>query len=216
MDVMHSEPPTRVKIDKDERLGWSSDRPRREGGPPRKPDVSVRCHVLAPSDRLRYSPGSLVLVASESVEERERFADRLIAEKGSVLSLEKVRGLLEGRVEEEQLDAKSAELLDAAIAKRLATNQTVVVLADGLDEEERERHVRAAFAHGRPRHLILVESAEQPADDERRAAVGRLRKAIEAAALGAEGFHTALRLSGSSLGEVKRIVFRPPPRPDDD
>ena len=214
---MESESSTRaVKIDKDERLGWSSDRPRREGGPPRKPDVSVRCHVLAPSDRLRYSPGSLVLIASESADERERFADRLVPEKGSVLSQEKVRGLLAGRVEEDELDAKTQELLDAAIAKRLAANQTVVVLADGLDPEERERHVRAAHSHGRPRHLILVESTEQPADDERRAAVGRLRKAVETGDLGAEGFNTALRLSGSSLGEVKRIVFRPPPRPDDD
>ena len=213
---MQTDPPTRaVKIDKDERLGWSSDRPRREGGPVRKPDVSVRCHVLAPADRLRYSPGSLLLIASESATERERFADRLVPEKGSVLSREKVRGLLEGRVEEDLLEEKTTELLDAAITKRLAANQTVVVLVDGLDPEERERHVRAAFAQGRPRHLILVEG-EAPEDDERRAAVGRLRKAVETGDLGGEGFHTALRLSGSSVGEVKRIVFRPPPRPDDD
>ena len=214
---MQSDPSTRaVKIDKDERLGWSSDRPRREGGPPRKPDVSVRCQVLAPADRLRYSPGSLLLIASESVAERERLADRLIPEKGSVFSLEKVRGLLAGRVDEGELEAKTAELLDAAVAKRLAANQTVVVLADGLDPSERERHVRAAFAHGRPRHLILVEGSEAPADDERRSAVGRLRKLVETGDLGGEGFNTALRLSGSSVAEVKRIVFRPPPRPDDD
>lgn len=214
---MQTDPPTRaVKIDKDERLGWSSDRPRREGAPPRKPDVSVRCHVLAPSDRLRYSPGSLVLIASEQASEREAFAERLVPEKGSVLSLEKVRGLLAGRVEEDELEVKAAELLDAAIAKRLAANQTVVVLADGLDPEERERHVRAAHSHGRPRHLILVEGSELPGDEERKAAVGRLRKAVETGDLGAEGFNTALRLSGRSRDEVKRIVFRPPPRPDDD
>ena len=31
-----------VKIPSDERGGWSSDRPRKAGGPPRPPDVSVR------------------------------------------------------------------------------------------------------------------------------------------------------------------------------
>lgn len=212
---MSSDQPTRVKIDQDERLGWSSDRPRRAGGPPRKPDVSVRCHVLAPSDRLRYSPGSLVLIASASAEERERFAERLVPEKGSVLSLEKVLGLLAGRVDEDQLEAKAGELLGAAIDKRLAANQTVVVLADGLDEEERERFVRAAHAAGRPRHLVLLEG-EAPEDEDRRNALGRLRKALEAGSLGEEGFNTALRLGGRTIGEVKRIVFRPPPRPDDD
>jgi hypothetical protein len=32
--------------------------------------------------------------------------------------------------------------------------------------------------------------------------------------MGADGFHTALRLSGSTVSELKKIVFRPPPRDD--
>ena len=51
-------PPARsVKIGEDERTGWSSDRPRRDGAPPRPADLTVHCRVLAPADRLRYSPG---------------------------------------------------------------------------------------------------------------------------------------------------------------
>jgi hypothetical protein len=33
--------------------------------------------------------------------------------------------------------------------------------------------------------------------------------------LGEEGFQTALRLGGNTASEVKRILFRPPPREDD-
>src|ERR687885_1440202 len=99
-----------VRIADDERGGWSSDRPRR-GGPPRPPDISVRCRVLSPSEQLRYSPGSLVLVASPSAAQRDAFAERLITARGALLSLEKVRALLAGRVADEELDERAQELL---------------------------------------------------------------------------------------------------------
>jgi len=63
-----------VKISADERTGWSSERPRRDGAPPRPADVSVRSRVLAPSDRLRYSPGSLLLIVGAVASEPDRFA----------------------------------------------------------------------------------------------------------------------------------------------
>src|SRR5206468_6978425 len=97
-----STPPNQrsIKISDDERGGWSSDRPRPGGGPPRKPDVSTRCRVLTPTDVLRYSPGSLLIVASASTRDRDAFVERLIETKSAVLSIEKVRGLLAGRVAE--------------------------------------------------------------------------------------------------------------------
>ena len=55
-----------VKIADDERGGWSSDRPRPGNRPERPADLSTRCRVLKPADRLRYSPGSLVMVVSGS------------------------------------------------------------------------------------------------------------------------------------------------------
>ena len=58
---MASRPTARsVKISDDERTGWSSDRPRRDGAPPRPANLTVHCRVLRPTDRLRYSPGSLL------------------------------------------------------------------------------------------------------------------------------------------------------------
>ena len=76
-----------MKISDDERTGWSSDRPRRDGAPPRPADLTVHCRVLRPADRLRYSPGSLLIVAGASAEERDAFLERLIEERSAVLSL---------------------------------------------------------------------------------------------------------------------------------
>ncbi len=212
---MSSRPPSRsVKISEDERTGWSSDRPRRDGAPPRPADLTVHCRVLSPSDRLRYSPGSLLIVASASAAERDAFLNRLIEDRACLLSLGKVRALLAGRVAEDDVDARAAELLTAAVAKRLENKETVVLAADGLEAREREPFVRMAAALKRPRHLILLEIARDQVQEDDLVPLNELRRALDAGELGAEGFQTALRLGGGSSGEVKRILFRPPPRED--
>jgi hypothetical protein len=210
---MASRPSARsVKISEDERGGWSSDRPRRDGAPPRPADVTVHCRVLSPADRLRYSPGSLLVIASASIAERDSFVDRLIEDRACLLSLGKVRALLAGRVAEPELDGRAGELLRAAVAKRLENRETVVFAAEGLDAGEREPFVRLAAALKRPRHLILLETGREQVREEDLAALNELRRALDAGDLGGEGFQTALRLGGGTAGEVKRILFRPPPR----
>src|SRR5918998_2009620 len=112
---MSSSHPRSVKIPDNERGGWSSDRPRRPGEaerPPRKLDVSVRGRVLAPTDRLRYSPGSLLEIVCADRAVRDRFAARVIEEQSAVLSLDKVRKLLEGRVPASEVAGKAHALLD--------------------------------------------------------------------------------------------------------
>jgi hypothetical protein len=201
-----------VKIGSDERTGWSSDRPRRDGARERPPDVSVHCSVLAPIDRLRYSPGSLLVITSASASERDAFVHRLIEDRASVLSLAKVRKLLEGRVAEDELEQRAGELLLLAAGKRLENRETVVLVAEGLEPEEREVFVRAAAAQRRPRHLILLETSRDQVSEEDLPALNALRRKLDAGELGAEGFQTALRLGGGTAAEVKSIVFRPPPR----
>jgi predicted kinase len=203
-----------IKIDQDERGGWSSDRPRPGGGPPRKPDISTRCKVLSPSDQLRYSPGSLLMVVSASDDARDGFVERLIETKAAVLSLGKVKGLLAGRVPEDKMEESAAQLLDKAVMKRLEGGETVVIPAQGLGPEERERFVTMAAALKRPRHLILIETARDQVQDEDRPALNELRRRLDAGELGQEGFQTALRLGGGSVSELKRLVFRPAPRDD--
>lgn len=183
--------------------------------PNRPVDISVRGRVLSPSDRLRYSPGSLLLIVSPSSPERDRFATRLIEDKSSYFSLGKVRGLITGRVPEDVLDEKAAELLQAAVAKRLQSGETVVVALEGLTPEERERYVRPAALLKRPRHLILLETGKDSVAEEDRVPLNELRRLLDAGDLGAEGIQTSLRLGGATIGEVKKVLFRPPPRDDD-
>ena len=74
-------PPRSVKIAENERGGWSSERPRRPGEPERPPrlaDVSVRGRVLAPSDRLRYAPGSLLLLVGADAPSVEALGARVL------------------------------------------------------------------------------------------------------------------------------------------
>jgi predicted kinase len=203
-----------VKIGSDERTGWSSERPRRDGAPPRPADVSVRSRVLRPSDRLRYSPGSLLVVVGAAGSEPDRFLERVLEERGVALSLRKVRTLLAGRVAEDEIEDRSRDLLDAAVLNRIQASQTVVVAIEGFDPAERERYVRMAHAERRPRHLILLETSRDHVQDEERAGLDELRRALDAGELGSEGFQTALRLGGNTLAEVKRIVFQRPPRDD--
>jgi hypothetical protein len=209
--------PRSVKIGDDERGGWSSERPRRPGEPERparKADVSVRGRVLSPSDSLRYSPGSLLLVACADAATRDAFCARVIADAGALLSLGKVRALLAGRVEAGEIEEKAQVLLDAAAKKRFSEGQTVVVALETLGADERERYVRMAHAANRPRHLILVEAGKDKVADEDRAVLGELRTRLDAGELGQEGFVTSLRLGGATVSELKRIVFAPPPRDD--
>src|SRR6185503_9745778 len=113
---------------------------------------------LTPSDRLRYSPGSLLLIVAPSTAERDRFATRVLEDRNAYLSLDKVRALLKGRVPAAQVEERARELLDTAIGRRLEAGESVVLGADGLGPEEREPYVRMAHAVRRPRHVIVLEA----------------------------------------------------------
>lgn len=206
--------PRSVKIGDDERLGWSSERPRREGGPARPADISTRNRVLRPSEEILYSPGSLLVIVSGAPERAEAFVNRLVQNKGAIMSMSKVRGLLQGRVSDEELDTRAEELLTNAVAKRIESSETVVLLTESLAPEEREPFVRLAAAAGRPRHIMLFEPAGTELDEDAKATLGDLRRRLTAGELGEEGFQTSLRLAGSSIGEVKRLDFQRPSRDD--
>jgi predicted kinase len=214
VDVSEKPVARSVKISADERTGWSSERPRAGGAPPRPVDISVRSRVLAPADRLRYSPGSLVVIVGAEASEPARFAERVVEERGATLAPTRVRALLAGRVAESEIEDRAGELLASAVLKRLESEQSVVLPLEGFDALERERYVRLAHRLRRPRHLILLDAPREKVLDNERSALDRLRRSLDAGEVGLEGFQTSLRLGGQALAEVKRIVFQPPPRDD--
>jgi predicted kinase len=161
---------------------------------------------------MRYSPGSLLLVVGATASGPGSFLDRVLEERGIAFSIAKVRTLLAGRVADDEIESRSRELLDATVTKRLQAGQTVVIAIEGFDAEERERYVRLAHGLRRPRHLLLVETARDQVPEDERGALDELRRALDAGELGQEGFQTAMRLGGNALADLKRIVFRPPPR----
>src|SRR6201986_181 len=112
------------KISADERTGWSSQRPRAGAGPgappaalaaprppPRPVDISVRCRVLTPSHRLRYSPGSLLVIVGADAAEPARFAERVVEERGASLAAARGRELLAGRVPDSEIQERAGALL---------------------------------------------------------------------------------------------------------
>ncbi len=213
---MASRPPGRsVKIGEDERTGYSSDRPRRDGGRVRPPDLRVNCRVLTPTDRLRYSPGSLLIVCCASSEELEAFLERLIDDRASLLTRRRVLQLLAGRVPEDKLEQSADELLRLTAGKRLENRQTVVLGLQDMSAAAREPFLARASELRRPRHLILLEVARELVDEETLGQLNELRRALDAGELGAEGIQTALRLGGGTAEEVKRIIFRAPSREED-
>jgi hypothetical protein len=163
---------------------------------------------------LRYSPGSLLLVTGSRESGIDAFLARVIEEKGIVFTPAKVRALLTGRVPEDELDGKADELLRAAVAKRMQSGETAVVALADLDPATRREFVELAHAHRRPRHLFLLEAPPDRVDDDERPALDELRRSLTAGELGNEGFHTAIRVSGAAIGELKKIVFRPLPADD--
>ena len=126
----------------------------------------------------------------------------------------KVRRLLAGKVSADELETRAAQLLDAAITKRLQAGDSTVVIPDTMSAEEREPLLRAAAALRRPRHLILLEAPRDAVSEEDRLVLNDLRKALDGGDVGSEGIQTALRLGGATIAETKKIVFRPPPADD--
>jgi predicted kinase len=154
-------------------------------------------------------------VVSASAEDRDRFVARVFEEQGAVLGFDKLKSMLAGRVDDAALEDTAVQLLDKTIASRLEKGEAVVLVTSSLEAEEREPYVRAAHKLRRPRHLILLETPKDKVSEEELPVLNELRRQLDAGELGAEGFQTAMRLGGSTVHDLKRIVFRPAPRDDD-
>ena len=77
MASSRADPARSVKIGADERTGWSSDRPRRDGAPRAPADLTVALpRARAGRTACATRPGSLLIVASASAAERDALPRR--------------------------------------------------------------------------------------------------------------------------------------------
>ena len=129
-------------------------------------------------------PGACCVVACASAAERDRFLDRLIEDRASLLSLDKVRGAA-GRARRRggARRARRASCCSRPSPSAWRTARRSCSPPTASTPAEREPFVRMAAALKRPRHLILLETAreqvreEDLADAQRAAPRARRRRA---------------------------------------
>ena len=201
-----------VKIGSDERTGWSSERPRREGEPERPAPRRRRARAAASSprtDRLRYAPGSLLLVVGADTP-AERGASPAASSRSPARCCRWPRSApcCRGASPPRSSRPKASALLDATAAKRLAAGDSVVDPGRG----PRPRDARALRAHG-----PCAPAPAPSASSSRRARIGpggrprhAARPAQRARRRGPRrgGFFTALRLGGNTIREFEEDRLR--------
>ena len=203
-----------VKISADERTGWSSDRPRRDGAPER-PAGHLRRTVACSRRRIACAtrPGACLIVVSASPAERDSFVDT--PDRGSRLPAVAREGShAAGRAgrPKRSCGARAGAAAGGGRQSAWRTGRRWCSSADGL-AGGRARLVRA---HGgslkRPRHLILLETTRDQVPDEDLAALNALRRALDAGELGGAGLSDRASSRGRRRLGGQADLFRPPPR----
>ena len=158
--------PRSVKISDDERGAWTSDRPR-ANRPPRPRDISVRSRTLRPADRMRYSPGSLLVIVCASRAERDRSA-----------SSDEETGPHDAAG-----DGESDAALDARAIALEMRETDLALRAQRIDERDRMAERRDAVADQRDREADEREHAadrrERIADEREGTAAARELERLE-------------------------------------
>jgi predicted kinase len=212
-----------VKIGDQERSAYSSDRTRR-GEPIGDRDEErgqsvrrARGRRLNPSNRISYSPSSVIVLAGAAGVGKTTFADRLF-DKGSVavLSIAKIQRMIAGAPEGPEARAQAVSLIGQVAAQRLRAGQSVVIDGRALDPEERRELVLVAQRARRPAHLIFLEGSREQLEqggaseqdiEHDLPLTGELRRAVEQDRLGEEGFSTVLTLTRRAAEQVRQIGF---------
>src|ERR1039457_4636177 len=119
--------PRRVKIGTEERTGWSSERPVKEGETPRGP-LRPPARVLEATTDLTYSPRSLIIVCGAEEDTRSKLLRRLFPSQ-LLLSTARVAKLIAEKVPAQQLDAAAEQLFLTAVRRRLVTGSPTVIEA---------------------------------------------------------------------------------------
>jgi hypothetical protein len=198
--------PRRVKIGKEERTGWSSERPPRDGDE-KRPALRVNARVLTPAVALTYSPRSLIVVCAADESARAHLLKRAFPAE-ALLSKPRVADMLVGRAPAEQIPLLAERLFADTVKKRLLAGRPVVVEAQTLDESERELLLALAESAKRSAHLIVLNIGRQAlGDDEAFYKLQALVQAARSGEVGFEGFRTSLVLGRSDIEALRSVEF---------
>ena len=156
------------------------------------------------------------MVVSASKVDSDAFIERVIEAKNAILSLDKVRALLAGRVKPDEMEARAQELLDTAVAKRLGADESVVLGADSPGRRRARALCAARRARARPAppHPPLRSRATRSPRRTSRRSTRCARRSMPATSAPRASTRRCASAAGPAA-EVKRIVFRPEPRDDE-
>jgi len=206
---MADESVRRVVIGAEERTGWSSERPEKDG----RPKVHGQARVLHAATELHYAPRSILLISGAELEVRRHLLQRLFPAE-LVISAERIEALVKGKVSEERLPATVSHLMRQAAANRLAAGRPTVVATETLTEAERKNFTTLAEESKRGAHLIILDAGRQAvADEDAFSALQALRALARDGEVGVEGFRTVLVLGRADVDALRSITFEDRRRP---
>ena len=161
---------------------------------PSGPRASVRGRVLAPTDRIRYAPGSLVIVLSADEATREAFCARVLEDTNVLLPAA-------GRAGSPR-SSSTTRPVSCSTPRRPSGSQPArpwLIALDGFDAAEWGSTSASPTATAARATSCSSRSAQSKVPGRgARAAVDALRTALDAGELGQEGFVTSLRLGGAA------------------
>src|ERR1044071_9044188 len=198
-----------VKIGADERTGWSSERPRREGpssGKGRPPRPAGKALNVAASDTLSFPAGSLVVFTGADPVTVHRLVARMLP-KPALVSYDALAKAVAEKVPEERVGEVTLQLIGKRVAERREAGQATVVETGELDAEVR-KGIAALADRKAGSHLVVLDSGRKAvADEERFEALRAVVAGARSGEIGAEGFSTAMVLGRGDLDKGTGTAF---------
>lgn len=199
-----------VKIGADERTGWSSERPRREGtganAGRRPPKPAGKALNVAASDTLSFPQGSLVIFTGADAVVVHRLVARMLP-KPALISYDTLAQAVAEKVPAERVEEVTLQLVGKRVAERREAGQATVVETGDLGTELRTKLAALSDRRGGA-HLVVLDSGRKAVGDEERfEALRAVVAGARSGEIGAEGFSTAMVLGRVDLDKVTGIEF---------
>lgn len=186
-----------------------------------KPVTTVACDYLAPTGKLVYSTGSLIVLAGPSGVGKSTWGKSHFEEK-DILSSDRMRELISGSENNQEVSSQAFLLLHKVASQRLAAQRAVIVDSTALSVEARNGLVVLAQEQRAKVHLILLEGTRdlcsegqhyrdrkvpEEVIDDQLVALKDLQERIKAKRMGTEGISSVISLNRQESFILKEVTF---------